>query len=95
MLFGVESVVWRQKVCCLEKKSVLFCFTSFGFREIDVCNYFVALEPTIWLHLVGLEIQEPCNSRTTLVSSVGFKFMFLFHHSCLVLKILRRYFWVL
>ena len=59
MLFGVETVVWRQKVCCLEKKSVLFCFTYFGFRESDVCSYFVALETTVWLHLVGLEIQVP------------------------------------
>jgi len=80
-------------VCCLEKKSVLFCFTSFGFRESDVCSCFAALETTVWLHLVGLEIQVPCNSRTTLLFSVGFKFMFMLHHSCLVLKILRRYFW--
>ena len=80
-------------MCCLEKKRVLFCFTSFGFIESDVCSYFAALETTVWLHLVGLEIQVPCNSRTPLLFSVGFKFMFLFHHSCLVLKIVRIYFW--
>ena len=93
MLFGVEIVVWMQEVWCLEEKSVLLCFTSFGFRESDVCSYFAALETTVRLHLVVLEIHVPCKSRTTLLFSVGFKFMFLFHHSCLVLKILSRYYW--